>query len=333
MNAYGNGVYDDTGSFYDASRKAGDGGVVFVPKPPAFYRVTMPIVPTHHGQAWIGNGWISSSDTEWIKSEHAGPIIEWTGTGPNELRGFTLQGLSFKGPGAIAGSKGIYIADHKYTHMRDCVFESFGDQAVHIETGTAGVFERLLIVGGVSIRTGRTDYIGAFEIGGTDAVLSDIESTIGGVVGQPLVDGWCVAILVRSAAGFMRNCVGEISEHGIVFGGIDSFPTFWRVMGCRADLNSGHGFVINGSRNQFIGNLSLRNGQAAHNTYDGFNITNNRNLFLGNHVESITEDANKMRDGFRDAISAASPQHNMYGGGIDTNSFLGLAGLNYNIAA
>lgn len=247
------------------------------------------------------------------------PIIDCTTT----TNYVTIRNLAFQGRTA-SGSKGIYVADGSRWHIADCIFDSFGDQAIHMVIGVAPTIDHIFVDNALLVTTGRTDYVGTVDIGCEDARLYNIEA---GAPSTGIGDGFRAAIVARGSVFEMRGCRGQLSEVGIVLiGGLG------RVTGNLADINYGHGWVIKSSANVLNGNLSYRNSQDTDNAYDGFRVTSGSaiaNVFTGNIVSCLAADAKKMRYGFNDdATGSAGPDS---GNKYSDNAKSNINGALYNI--
>ena len=234
-----------------------------------------------------------------------GPVVDTPAT---QIFGFGIQGINFQGLGAGTACQGVRFDDVLWSFVRDCAFNNFSDEAV-VATANSGAcdFERILTTNCILDRT-QADIIGAVDIDGADHWLSHVEAGISGSIEGTVQSAnlYCVGIAVRMANGTLDACYGEISDIGIaVLGDRNRFTS------CRADLNYGHGWYVDGSSNQFAACLGLNNSQDTTNTYDNFHAasTSAGNLF----GECIAADilAKKARYGFYDDVSSAT-QKNQY---------------------
>ena len=243
-----------------------------------------------------------------------------------------VVGVTLNGRGVVnADQSGIYASDG----AKRCVFEKVGvynmpmfginlDKISGISYGhrvrscdifagrrpvaNLGPAER---VAGLRINASDCDVDGNCEIqcgpadGTVDASLRRIAVWLG-----PL-----------AAACTVQGVIGELSDIGIA-----TESNYGRFMGCRADLNYGHGFwagrVSTGSAqyNRFIGCLGLSNGQGAHNTYDNFHFESNggvSNLNAAVGCVSSSLAANKHRYGFYDGGS--TPTLTIAGNSFDSS--------------
>lgn len=242
-----------------------------------------------------------------------GPIINQA----SETNYVTIRNLAFQGRSA-SGSKGIYVASGSRWHVVDCIFDSFGDQALQFVAGVACTFEHLFIDNALLVTTGRSNYVGAIQVESQDFRLLNVEA---GAPSSAIGNGYRAAILVSGDNGVVDGCIGQLSEAGIVItGGLN------KVIANRADLNYGHGYVVTGSTNSIVANHSYRNSRDTDNTYDGFRVTGAggiANCFLGNIVAGLAADTTKMRYGFNDDVTGSS-------GSDAGNAYIGNKKVNIN---
>jgi hypothetical protein len=232
-------------------------------------------------------------------SPYNGPLI--SGSDSAAVGGFTIEGLALHGT-ANAGSKGIYggTAGASDWKIRDVFCNNFGDQAIHLPSGTAGAFHDILIQNSLLIRTGRTGYIGVFDLSVSDAQVHNIEA---GASVSGITDGWIAAIVYRGANAFFGNgIVCENSEAGFV---LASTASFTRLVGVRADINYGHGFVVSGANSLLDSCLSYRNSLAGDNLYDGFYADGSSTTFAFPYVQRL-DSAHRVRYCFNDNGSAGT---------------------------
>lgn len=211
----------------------------------------------------------------------------------------TIRDLGFQGTSG-SGSKGIYVASGNRWLIENCVFNNFGDQAIHHVAGVALSLNHLFVDNALLVTTGRADYVGAVQIESQDFRLFDVEV---GAPSSAIGDGFRAAILLDGDNGVMLNCIGQLSEAGLVVTG-----TLNKILANRFDLNKGHGVVVKGSFNSFVSNHSYRNSQDTDNTHDGFRVTGSgavANTFADNLVANLSGDSKKMRYGFNDDVSGS----------------------------
>jgi hypothetical protein len=302
--AVGDGAADDTAALQAAlDAVPAAGGEVFFP--PGIYRTTSTLtVKTQTALRGVGS---NDTGTVWTPSsiwgDFASPII----TAADNSRNIFFDKLGFKGKN-VSGSKGIYATNTQSWRIRDCFLTNFGDQAVHLPSGIRLTVNDVWIEGGCLVRTGRSDYVGAFEWGGTDGILVNVVSTTNSFAAEgPIGSGYIAGIVVSGGTNSMFGCVGQLSQTGIVVS--TSAGLLNKLVDCRADQNLGNGFLVTGPHNNFDTCLSLRNGLYANNTYAGFlisGVNGIRNTFTTCRVEGIGVDANLPKYGFEDDSSQGS---------------------------
>lgn len=307
--ARGDGTTDDAVAIAAAITAAGVGGTVYFPYTGASYITGTTLTPLTN-QTWDGAGPATpygGSARVQIKAKSGlnSPVIQG-GSGVDHV---TMRNLCIQGRNA-SGSKGVSVVDGDRWLIENCVFDTFGDQAVHQAAGVAFTMRRCYIDNALLVTTGRAAYVGAVQIDGQDFRLDDVEA---GAPSSSFGDGYRAAIYVSGGAGTVINCIGQLSEVGIVASGQAN-----RLIANRADINYGHGFVISGGTNSVIANnISHRNGSATTNTYDGFLVTSNArgNLFVGNLSNNQGDDVVVMRYGFNDTTTPANE--------VDRNYYVG----------
>jgi hypothetical protein len=321
--AKGDGTTDDTVAI-QAALTAG-GNILF---PPGTYKVTSSLLVTSNTTV-TGSG--ISDTTGAISTVHGTgnfPVFTGATTPANDV---TIQNLNITGV-STSGSKGIYSAEANRWRIRDVMLDTFGDSCIELVTGVDGKFTSIFAQNCLLVRTGRTAYVGAVDIGPYDSVLTDIEATASvydaNTVGQDTYPGtglystgWIAAIVVRGGNSFITNCIAQISQTGFVFSGIG----LNRIVGNRADLNQGPGFVITSYQNTVTANSSFRNSRDSDNGYPGFTNTGGQTTFVGNITNHLSVDDGtaghpRMSYGFIDSGSGltAKDSGNGYWGNIAT---------------
>lgn len=327
--AVGDGVTDDTAAIQDAINSGA--GTVLFPNPTSYYRVTAAIVPISNQRllGTTGLQYVHSSSNTATRSRiggastYNGPIIKAT-----SVTGVTLDGLTITGSGNAAHTAniGVDITSANWWTIKNCMFNNFAAEAIKWRSGVALRLYDCFTTNCYLNRSGHADYVGVIDLNGSDPYVVNNEF---GASCSSVGDGYIAACIVRSAAGMYVNNVFEISEVGLVID--DSGDEFQNVfLGNRADLNYGHGFVVQFNENQFIGNRSYRNGRSAHDTYDGFLVSGANNQFIGNSVfvRSVDMGVLAMRYGFNDSSSTTDPTSNVYVGNKVSS---GLASGSYNV--
>src|SRR5690606_4990447 len=101
----------------------------------------------------------------------------------------------------------------------------------------------------------------------------------------------------------------EISDFGIRIEDNTSSPSM--LVNCRADLNFGNGYEIDG-RALLTNCLSSRNGQETTNTYDGFSVSSTHVQLMNCRAASLTNEA-RHRYGFTDSTTGDSGKNTYVG--------------------
>lgn len=303
--ATGDGTTDDYAAIAAAITAAGTGGTVVFPKATATYRISQALVPLDY-QTWQGPGGFTRATTGYptIRSgaSYAGPLVSVPGT----LAGWTCRGLGFWGRGAISGSSGVDISTANRIRIEDCMFDTFGEQAIRIGAGVANVIARNHGQNIVLVRSGRSDYIGALDLSSTDDFVSENEFTTSSL--SIAASGYIVALRAAGDNSFFARNVWEISEGGAYVSG-----SLNRFIGDRADLNRGHGWIVTGGSNQFVGCLGVTNGQETNDTYSNWRATaaSANNLFIGCAASDLN--ATKCKYGFEDLVESATTKNSYMG--------------------
>jgi len=222
-----------------------------------------------------------------------------------------VNGLGVVGGGTPAtnGLGGIRLKDIHKVWIKNTFLRFFANQGILILAGGSGLFENILIYQALMNRS-RDAVAGAFEIYGTDHQLNNIEATTSQSIEGTVTDAnlYLAGILIGSHTGFIRSCVGEISDIGIYVSGI-----YNRFSDCRADHNYGHGWFfeegIAGAYSQVDNCTAQNNSQDTTNTYDGFHVdgTNGNSAIFSNCAAlSLPDVTKKHRYGFYDLTSSVN---------------------------
>ena len=242
------------------------------------------------------------------------------------FQGIVIDGLSLQGS-ASSGGKGIYAVRPLDWTVKNCFLNNFGDSAIEWVGGVAGLIERVNIQNALLVRTGRTDYIGAIDLGGSDYRVRSTNSTTSSL-GQGIGSGFLAAMVMRGSTAQILDNIFQTSEVGMV---LTANARDALVVGNRADLNQGSGFIIQSKEAHFVSNNSYNNGQAADNTYSGFVVTNQGNTFIGNRISGAGSLLNWQKNGFDDSSSVGGGVSNTIGNVYLANRYWSIRGVLYNI--
>lgn len=202
--------------------------------------------------------------------------------------GGNIDRLSFRGT-KRTGSKGLYSQFTLGLYLEKCAFDHFGDQALHLTSGVFGVH----IIGDSAtnsclVRTGRTDYVGVFDIAPSDVFMSDCEvaASTSNDVGGEYGGGFIAAIKASGNNSFFRDCMGHHSQVGWYIGPPSAPQVLSHFHGCRADRNQGPGVVIDAYNCTFFGLRVDANSFDSHGGYPGVRIISGHHKFFGPEVDT-----------------------------------------------
>lgn len=222
-----------------------------------------------------------------------------------------VVGVNVRGLGAGTAVGGIRFRDVDYGTIKNVGIHSVADEGVLLGSScTACHLDGILVTQAVLNRS-RSAVIGAIDLHGTDHWVGRIEAGISGSIEGTLqsADMYCAAIVVRASSCFFDRAAGEISDVGFHVTG-----AFNRFVGCRADLNYGHGWrLVGASLNQFATCQGLSNSQDATNTHSNYHVDANSlfNMFSNCYAESLT--AKKAKYGFEDLVTVATGKNQYVG--------------------
>jgi hypothetical protein len=228
-----------------------------------------------------------------IQGNAAGTIVTLADT-KAELWDATIWGAT---PTTV--STGVHLNSTGYwKKVLRCSFDSLGGSAIFGESIGAWIHD-VLAYGCVTNDAALVAPTGVLHLDTTDCWVQNCELNASKQGGMSASE-FAYAVVLEGGTHMLNNVVAEISDHGFY---VDSTET--RLIGCRADLNRGHGFVLSAnSGGSLTGCLSLRNSNETTNTYDGYNFANGSNWQVdGCRAVSLSVDAWKHRWGFNDAAS------------------------------
>lgn len=175
----------------------------------------------------------------------------------------------FRGLGAGSDLIGITVpSTSTWTRIAGCRFNSFGNSAIRVEGNVCRIencFAQNCVLDDAVLASPR----GVLHIEGSsanDQWVSNCEFTASNTAISG--SGNAYAVVMLGKASTFEGVVAEISDHGFYINGSHN-----KFIGCRADLNRGHGWVFAGGDGEVVGCSSLSNGRDATNTYDGYLVT------------------------------------------------------------
>lgn len=195
------------------------------------------------------------------------------------LVSFQVRNMCFVGTNR-SGSMGFDLSESYNGGIEYCTFDTFGDHAVLVRSGVDGFYNRLRGQNIMMVRTGRTDYVGCFDINVHDAVMNYVAFTASSITdGSGYGDGYICGLVVRGANGFANNCYGDLSQVGIF-----SNSSLWTWVNCRADLNYGHGWVLGGGGQKLNCCRSHNNSLEEDGGFNAYEIIGGTHAFLGSDI-------------------------------------------------
>ena len=308
LRDYG-GVSDSTTDNSPAFAEAlSEAQIVLVPmsgSPTSYYRLTEPLEMSQN-QAIIGLGgfqYPGAGLMTRIAGSFAGPLV--TGT---DAHAVTLRGIAFGGNPNSADSEAIEITNGDNWMIEDCSFNQFGGRAIHWVSGSAIRINKNNALNCMKVRTGWSDYTGVFDLNGADGMVTQNEVTASMASGYDT--GYICALRHNGGNGFYSQNIWEISEHGVYIDPDEGYLTTF--INDRADVNLGHGWIVAGDKNRFIGCRGYRNSQQTTDTYDHFRVTGTRNLFVACEADEESTDTKKAKYALNDQSGASGATLNRY---------------------
>lgn len=227
----------------------------------------------------------------------AGEIVKTDGLSQGANLG--VIGMAFQGLGAGTAVKGVHFDDVLYGIIKYCSFNNLSDQAILLDSDTGACIIQDIHAHGCLLNRTRSQKDGVLDIDGNDhwVVRGEFNASLAALTDANARVG---AIVVRGGTHMLEHVVGELSDFGIHVTGVTRANRF---VNCRADLNFGNGWEIEGS-SQLSNCLALRNGQETDNIYDGFLVSAGNNSFSSCQAISIAADGKNHRYGFNDTQSS-----------------------------
>lgn len=289
--ATGNGFSDDTKPIQQAIDDAAKSGApVFFPGGDYRCNVVLKtgvslIAPYPIHVPWESRGVRLMPVTE-------APVIDTPAT---RISGCGISGLAFHGKGAAIPGQAVRFRNARGGFVRDFTINNFADEAIEFGSQSIACFIQRGFIQNALLNRTRNEVHGAIDLGGTDHWVDNVEATASM---NAYNSGNIAAFLVRSANSEFSGCVGEISEVGFHFGPAAFYN---RLVNCRADLNYGDGYRVQGDQNSFSACHGTRNSQGSDGAYSGFSVTGRNNVFSGCIAGSLFVDARKQQYGYADA--------------------------------
>ncbi len=241
--------------------------------------------------------------------------------------GMCILGLGIRGAYASnAGTGGIRFRNAKWSQIQKVGVTNTADEGIWVVAGPSTRLSSIMVVNALLTRS-RASATGAVRVDATDCHLDHVESTASTAFGDPVTDSnmYLAALHIGGANNWVVGGAFEISDVGIrVTGNLNQF------LGARSDRNNGHGWIISGSRGQFVGCKSQDNGSTT-NTYDAYQASGAGNTFVGCIAPRLdgrlwrycfNDTANNGAVDFKNSYEACRASD--YGtAGFSTNTFLG----------
>lgn len=225
-----------------------------------------------------------------------GTVIQCQGT-----RSGVYDGVVW-GDTTVSNNMGIHlssISSGSRQEVKHVNFDNLGGRAILCEA-VASRIEDVVAQGCLGADSALGVPTGVLEINTTDCWVKNCEFTASQAALS--ASGNAYAVVLKGGTHMLDHVVGEISDHGFYIDGLRH-----SLVGCRADLNFGHGFVFAGaSGGRLTGCLSLRNSRQTTATYDGYNFAlNSRWRVVASTAECLAAEP-QHRYGFEDAGNSYS---------------------------
>lgn len=263
--AVGNGVHDDSSAIQAAIDAAAvNGGLVVVPS--GTYICNNVILAANVTLSGFSGTW------GWPDFGPAGATLENTAAGwcidspSGATNSCAVVGLNVHGPGVGVSSGGIRLQNVTNGTVRNVGVSNFANQGVLVGDSSVNCRLEGIVTSNVMIDRTRTTVMGAIELGGSDSTLINCEA-------NPYLGGLTGASFYVPAMYLKGNEHALIGAHA-AFGDVGYYIAAenCRFVGCRADLNYGHGYYLaNGSGAcLFSACEALNNSQGTTNTHSGW---------------------------------------------------------------
>lgn len=193
-------------------------------------------------------------------------------------RSFGIIGIDFDAKDATNSTGGVRLRGPEIC-VKSCSFYGFQDQGLEA-SGNIGLFEDLIANECLKNRV-RSDYVGTIEISGaSDCQIHRLEGNaqVKGLGNITNAEPYICGIKIAGNNHYVSGLMGEISETGIY---LSSSSSHHKVSDCRADNNTGPGYLLNGV--MLVNCHSVNNSRAGSGLYSGFaGLTNSSRVMLSN---------------------------------------------------
>lgn len=175
------------------------------------------------------------------------------------------------GGGLGVGANGIVLSSSSHWNtLENLVFDQFAGRAVY-DQGLANWSTKLFAQNCLLDAASLSAYTGVYEVAGTDSWITNSEFTASRYPANGMsASGKACAFAIYGANTMATQIIAETSDHGVYLG---AGATQLRLAGVRAELNYGHGWLIEGGSGRISDPMALRNSKAADITYDGFRVS------------------------------------------------------------
>ena len=193
-------------------------------------------------------------------------------------RSFGIIGIDFDAKDATNSTGGVRLRGSEFC-VKSCSFYGFQDQGLEA-SGNIGLIEDVIANNCLRNRV-RSDYVGTVEVSGAaDCQIHRVEGNaqVVGLGNITNAEPYICGIKIAGNNHYVSGLMGEISETGIY---LASSASHHKVSDCRADNNTGPGYLLNGV--MMVNSHSVNNSRAGSGLYSGFaGLTNSSRVMLSN---------------------------------------------------
>jgi hypothetical protein len=224
-----------------------------------------------------------------------------------------VVGIDIEGDYATAVG-GVLIYDGTRCTFKRMHIAGFQNQGFYISNGGSCMVEDIMVTSCLRNRA-RASVAGAFQIGGTDHFVNNIEAGASLQNDLSTVSStslYCVGVLIASNSAFYSKVYGEYSDRGVLVSGDRN-----RFTNCRGDHNYGINWDVSGRDNQFDVIQALDGSLTGAGTYSGVRVSGRANIFT--NVRVMHNDGNFYSYAFEDTVSVTTvSERNQYVGCFGT---------------